>query len=110
MRYLKLVGGMVIGTWANIVWAIRLLWALGFLAFAALLVVDLIRIPVSVNRSEEYAPEKKFWEKMSPEAEERLKEFQGYCRHVYRHNGFVTYYCPMCRKKLVKGTVPLWQI
>src|SRR3989338_9091298 len=107
MRYLKLAGRMVIGTWTNIVWAARLLWYLGFLAFTLVLVMDLIRIPVSVNRSEEYALEKTLWEKMTPEQEERLKDFQGRCRHVYKHNGLVTYYCPICRKKLVRGTVPL---
>ena len=110
VRYLRAVGGAVIGIGANIIWAIRLLWYLGFLFITGLLLVDLFRIPVSVNRSHEYAPEQTLWEKMTPEAEQRLKEFQERCHHIYVHNTIQTYYCPICRKKLTKERPYIWKI
>ncbi len=110
VRQLKAIGGAVIGIGTNIIWAIRLLWCLGFLFITALLVIDLFRIPVSVNSSHKYALERTLWAKMSPEEEARLLEFQEHCRHVYKHNGHFTYYCPICRRKLIDGTVPLTQL
>ena len=67
-----------LGIGATILWTIRLLWALGFLAFAGLLVIDLCRIPVSVNSSSRYAAEQTLWRKMSPVEEQRLKELIGH--------------------------------
>jgi hypothetical protein len=110
VRYLKAVGGAVIGIGANIIWTLRLLWYLGFLFITALLVYDLCRIPVSVNSSHKYALERTLWAKMSPEEEQRLIELQEHCHHVSVHHGYVTYYCALCRKKLVEGTVPLTQL
>ena len=116
VRHLKLIGSKVIGVGVEIFWWLRLLWAISFLAFTALLVVDLCRIPVSVNSSQEYAPEKRFWEKKNPndpaviEEEKKLKELQGHCPHIYKHNGLFHYYCPICRKKLTRAKPPLWQI
>lgn len=107
VRQLKAIGGAVIGIGANIIWAIRLLWCLGFLLITALLVYDLFRIPVSVNSPHKYAIEERLWRKMTPEEEARLLEFQKHCRHVYKHHHHFTYYCPICRKKLIEGSVPL---
>ena len=108
---LKAVGRTVIGGGAAIAWTIRFLWALVFLAFASLLVIDLCRIPVSVNSSGKYAAEQTLWRKMSPMEEQRIKELQEHCSHVYRQsNGLWTYYCPLCRKKLTTANPPLWEI
>lgn len=108
---LKAVGRTVIGIGVAIAWTVRFLRALGFLIFAGLLVVDLCRIPVSVNSSGKYAAERTLWRKMSPMEEQRLKELQEHCRHIYvQRNGLVTYYCPVCRKKLTTANPPLWQI
>ena len=107
VRQLRAIGGAVIGIGTNIVRTVQLLWYLGVVFFAALLVYDLCRIPVSVNSSHKYALERRLWAKMSPEEEQRLLEFQKHCHHVYKHNGHFTYYCPLCRKKLVECTVPL---
>ena len=108
---LKPIGRTVLGIVAAIAWTIRLLWALGFLTFAGLLVIDLCRIPVSVNSSSKYAAEQTLWRKISPAEEQRIKEQQEHCRHVYKQsNGLWTYYCPLCRKKMTKANPPLWQI
>ena len=98
----------MVGIGVNVFRFFQLLWCLFFLFFTAMLVYDLFRIPISVNSSHEYAPERTLWEKMSPEEEARLTQFQSHCRHVYRsYNGHYAHYCPMCRKKLVEGAVPL---
>ena len=110
IRQLRAVGGAVIGIVANIIWTVRLLWYLGVLCFTALLVHDFCSIPVSVNNSWKYAPEQTLWRKMGPQEEQRLKESQGHCRHIYVTNGLFGYYCPLCRKKLTRATPPLWQI
>lgn len=110
VRHLRAIGGAVIGVGANIIWAIRLLWCLGFLFFTALLVIDLFRIPVSVNSSHEYAPEQTLWAKMTPEEETRLKDLQERCHHIYKHNTFDNYYCPLCQKKLTKDRPYIWRI
>ena len=81
---LKAVSRTVLGIGATILWTIRLLWALGFLTFAGLLVIDLCRIPVSVNSSSKYAAEQTLWRKISPAEEQRIKELQERCRHVSR--------------------------
>ena len=110
VRQLKAIGGAVIGIGTNIVKTVQLLWYLGVVFFAALLVYDLFRIPVSVNSSHKYAFEERLWAKMTPEEEIRLKGLQEHCGHVYKHNGYFTYYCSLCRKKLVEGAVPLTQL
>ena len=110
VRQLKAIGGAVIGIGANIFRTLQLLWYLGVVFFAALLVYDLCRIPISVNSSHEYAPERTLWAKVSLEEEARLKELQERCRHVYVYNGYPTYYCTLCRKKLTKDRPPIWQI
>lgn len=110
VRQLKAIGGAMIGVGTNIFRTFRLLWYLGVVCFAALLVYDLFRIPVSVNSPNKYALEQRLWAKTSPEEEARLLEFQEHCRHVSKHNGHFTYYCPVCRKKLIEGTVPLTQL
>ena len=69
---LKAVGRTVIGIGAAIAWTIRLLWAVGFLIFTALLVIDFCRIPVSVNNAWKYAPERTLWRKIEPAEEQRL--------------------------------------
>ena len=107
VRQLKAAGGAVIGFGVNIFRALQLVWYLGFFFFGAMLVHDLFRIPVSVNSPHKYAIEERLWAKMSPEDEARLLEFQKHCRHVYKHNSHFTYYCPICRKKLIEGSVPL---
>jgi len=107
VRQLKAVGGAVVGFGINIFRIFQILWYLGVVAFAGLLVHDLFRIPVSVNSPKKYALEETLWVKMTPEEEARLLEFQKHCRHVYRFHNHWTYYCPLCRKKLVEGTVPL---
>ena len=108
---LKAVGRTDVEIGAAIAWTIRFLWALAFLAFASLLAIDLCRIPVSVNSSEKYAAEQTLWRKISPAEEQRVKELQEHCRHIYiQRNGLVTYYCPLCRKKLTKANPPLWEI
>jgi len=107
LRQLKAIGGAVIGFGINVFRFLQLLWCLAVVFFAALLLHDLFRIPVSVNSPHKYALEERLWAKMTPEEEARLKEFQKHCRHIYRHNGHYTYYCPICRKKLVEGAVPL---
>ncbi len=116
MKSLKLVGAGAIRMVCFTIDAVRLLWAVGFLFFAALFFWDLTKIPVSVNHSEDYAPEKALWEQKDPNdpmtkvGEIRMQFLQEHCHHIYRSKGFVNYYCPLCRKKLLKGTVPLWQI
>ncbi len=116
MKHLKLIGSKVISIGAGIFWWSRFLWAIGFLVFVGLLVIDLFRIPVSVNSSQEYAPEKTLWEKKDPHdpaviaEEKKLKELQEHCPHIYKHNGLFHYYCPICRKKLTKDKPPLWQV
>jgi len=107
VRQLKAIGGMVLGIGTNIFRTIQLLWYLGVVFFAGVLVYDLCRIPISVNSPHKYAVEERLWAKTSPEEEARLLEFQKHCRHVYRHKGHFTYYCPICRKKLIEGAVPL---
>ena len=108
---LKAVGRTAVEIGAAIAWTIRLLWALGFLTFAGLLVIDLCRIPVSVNSSSKYAAEQTLWRKISPAEEKQIKELQEHCRHVYgQSNGLWTYYCPLCRKKLTNANPPLWQV
>lgn len=108
---IKAVGRTILRIAATIAWTIRFLWTIGFLAFVALLVIDFCRIPVSVNSSVKYAAEQTLWRKMSPVEDQRLKESQEHCRHVYRQsNGLWTYYCPLCRKKLTPANPPLWQI
>ena len=101
---------MVIGIVANTVRVIQLLWYLGVILFAAVLVYDLCRIPVSVNNSWKIAPEQKLWRKMSPEEETRLLERQKHCRHIYHFNGYPTFYCALCRKKLTKDRPYIWKI
>ncbi len=87
-----------------------ILWGMFVLVFTGLLIVDLFRIPVSVNSSYKYAPEQTLWQKMSPQEDQRLKELQAHCHHIYVANGRVFYYCPICRTKLTRATAPLWQI
>ena len=110
VRQLRAVGGAVIGFGVNVFRFFQLLWYLFFLFFAGMLVYDLFRIPVSVNNSWKYAPEQTLWRKMSSEEEARLLERQEHCRHLYVHNGYPTYYCTFCRKKLVRDRPPIWQI
>lgn len=110
VKQLKAIGGSVIGIGTTFFRVLQLMWYLGFLFFGAMLVYDLCRIPISVNSSHEYAPERTLWAKMSPEEEARLLERQEHCRHVYVYNGYPTYYCTLCRKKLVKDRPPIWQI
>ena len=110
IRHFRLGIGAVIGVVVNTVRVIQLLWYFGVILFAAILVYDLFRIPVSVNNSWKYAPEQTLWRKMTPEEEARVLERQEHCRHVYVHNGYPTYYCTLCRKKLVKDRPPIWQI
>ncbi len=110
VRQLRAIGGAVIGIGTNIFRTLQLLWYLGVVLFAALLLYDLCRIPMSVNSSHEYAPEQTLWEKTTPEEETRLKELQERCHHVYKHNTFDNYYCPLCRKKLTKDRPYFWRI
>ena len=110
VRTLRLFGAKVISVGVGIIQFFRFLWAVGFLLFTAVLVIDLFRIPVSVNSSHKYAFEQRLWAKMSPEEEQKLLELQKHCHHVYRHHGYFTYYCPICRKKLIEGSVPLTQL
>jgi len=117
MRHIKQIGSKVIKIGFEIAWWARLLWYLGFLAFAAILVIDLFRIPVySVNNSDQYAPEKQLWEKKDPTdpkviaEEKKLKELQEHCPHIYKYNGLYHYYCPICRKKLTKAKPPIWSL
>ena len=116
VRQLKWIGSKAISIGAGIIWWGRLLWALGFLAFTALLVIDFCRIPMSIKSAEEYAPEKALWEKKDPHdpvviaEEKRLKELQEHCSHIYSHNGLFNYYCPICRKKLTTAKPPIWQV
>jgi len=107
VRELKAVGGAVIGIGINIFRFFQLLWYLFFLFFAGMLVYDLFQIPVSVNSPKKYAAEERLWRKMAPDEEARLLEFQKHCRHVTRFHDHWTYYCPLCRKKLIEGAVPL---
>ena len=88
----------------------RFLGCVLFLLFALILVRDLFRIPVSINRSHEYAPEQKLWEKKDLsdpaviEEQKRLEELQARCDHpTIDHRGHLVYYCPLCRKKILKG-------
>ena len=110
IRYLRAAGGAVIGIAVNTIRFIQLLWYLGVVLFAAILVYDLFRIPVSVNNSWKYAPEQTLWRSMAPEEEARLKEYQEHCRHIYKHNTFDNYYCPICRQKLTKDRPYFWRI
>lgn len=116
VKNLKLIGSKVISIIIGIGWWARFLWAIGFLFFVGLLLVDLFRIPVSVNSSQEYAAEKTLWEKKDfndPAViaeEKKLKELQEHCPHIYQHNGLSHYYCPICRKKLTTAKPPLWQV
>lgn len=110
IRYLRLGIGAVAGIVANTIRFIQLLWYLGVVFFAVLLVYDLFRIPVSVNSSWEYAPEQKLWRPMASEEEARLLERQEHCRHIYKHNTFDNYYCPICRQKLTKDRPYIWKI
>jgi len=110
VKQLKAIGGSVIGFGVNVFRFFQLLWYIGFLLFAALLVHDLIQIPISVNSSHEYAPEKTLWAKMTPEDEAKLEAFQARCRHLYAHNGLDNYYCPICRKKLTKDRPYIWRV
>jgi hypothetical protein len=110
IRYFKLGIGAMIGVVVNTVRVIQLLWYLGVILFAAILVYDLFRIPVSVNRSWKYAPEQKLWRKMAPEEEGRLLERQKRCRHIYHFQGYPTDYCALCRKRLTKDRAFIWKL
>ena len=117
VTYLKQICLTVIQIVEGIWRGLRFLWAVFVLVFTAFLVTDLFSIPVSVNRSYEYAPEKALWEKKDPhnpaviEEAKKLKEQQEHCRHIFvQRNGLVTYYCPLCRKKLTRATPPIWQV
>ncbi|GEM_PF-1646923 len=107
VRYLRTVGGAVVGIVVNAVRFIQLLWYLGVILFGVVLVHDLFQITVPVNSPHKYATEQRLWAKMTPEEEARLHEFQKHCRHIYKSHNHWTYYCPLCRKKLVEGAVPL---
>ena len=110
ITYLKQISLKVIQIVEGIWRGRRFLWAVFVLVFAGLLVVDLFRIPVSVNSSYQYAPEQTLWRKMTPQEDQRLKDLQAHCHHIYIANGRVFYYCPICRTKLTRATAPLWQI
>jgi len=110
IRYFKLGIGAVIGVVVNAVRFIQLLWYVGVILFAVVLVYDLCRIPVSVNDSWKIAPEQTLWRKMAPEEEVRLLERQEHCRHIYYLNGYPTFYCALCRKKLTKDRPFIWKI
>ena len=110
VRQLKAIGGAVIGFGVNVFRGLQLVWYLGVVLFAVLLVIDLFRIPVSVNDSWKYAPEQTLWAKMTPEEEAQLLERQKDCHHIYTRHGYPTYYCALCRKRLTKDKAPLWQL
>lgn len=117
MRYLTLIGSRVTSGFKGAFFWGRVLWYLLPLAFAVILLIDLFRIPVPINRSHELAPEQTLWEQKNwndpavIKEQKKLEELQARCDHpTENHYGHRNYYCPICRKKLLKEKPPLYKL